>query len=335
MELELTVSGTLPAITSNFDALKAAISQRLEAYKIQVTEENLAQAKKDATELGKAATQLNKMKTAKAAEFSAPVEAFKAQVMELVKMITDGQEFIKKQVAVFEDKTRAKCLEEMTATLKGGYLSLGVRPDFQTGFPLLSDLVGISKITAKGELTKAAKDQVMAIAQAGRGNQDMVDGRIARLEADCFKAGLKTPLQKEHVAHLLLASDETYQAGFQALIKIETERQEKTLRQEKERMEREAKEKAEREAREAQEKAQREVQAKEQKPVEPAPLSVPATTPINLPPGQKRVLSVVVRYQIETAKPISEMGSTVEYFRSALEQLSDLPKFTITIEGDK
>ena len=87
MELELIVGGTVPVITSNFDSLKEAITARLEPYRIQVTEENLAEAKKLATELGKGATQLNKIGKDKAKEFSAPVDHFKEQVMVLVGMI--------------------------------------------------------------------------------------------------------------------------------------------------------------------------------------------------------------------------------------------------------
>jgi len=360
--LDLVVGGTIPTITSNFTELKAAITARLESYKIQVTEENLAQAKKDATELGKAATQLNKLKTEKAKEFSAPVDAFKAQVMELGQIIQDGQEFIKKQVKTFEDKTRATCLEKMTAALKGAYLTLSVHAEYQTGAAKLPELVGISKVTAKGELTKAAKDQVMALATADRGVQDRTTGRLATLTADCLTAGLKAPLSRVHVEGILHADDEQYRAGLARLIATEVQRQEATLKAEQERMQREATEKAEREAvakrkaekeqeeadrkamqaRMAEEQAKEQAKQKAEEKESPMPLYQPPPPapafvfPVSKPPAVplKRQLSVVVTFQIETAKTApEELAITAEWFKTQIKTLPLMPPFQIEIKG--
>jgi hypothetical protein len=363
LQLDLVVGGTLPIVTSNFQELKAAISARLETYRIQVTEENLAQAKKDATELGKAATQLNKLKTEKAKEFSAPVEAFKAQVMELVAMIQEGQEFIKKQVAAFEEKTKALCLKKMTSALKGAYLTLGVTEEYQTGFPELSQMVGISKITKSGELTKAAKDSVMALATAARGRQDRINGRLATLAADCYAAGLKSPLTRAHVEIWLQGDDATYKAGLERLIAIEVRRQQDTLKAEQDRMEREAREKAERESREKRE-AERIQEAKEREALQkhiaeetakedariaaekakeaPAPLPAPAALPqapaappvssFPLPPV-KRIVSVVVTFEIETAKTSpADLEKTASWFRSQIQAIPHIPAFRLEIK---
>jgi hypothetical protein len=355
LHLDLVVGGTLPAITSNFQELKAAISARLETYKIQVTEENLAQAKKDATELGKAATQLNKLKAEKAKEFSAPVEAFKAQVMELVQMIQEGQEFIKKQVSVFEEKTKALCLEKMTSALKDAYASLQVSEEYQTGFPELSQMVGISKVTAKGELTKAAKDSVMALATAARGRQDRTNGRLATLTADCYAAGLKSPLTRAHVEIWLQGDDATYKAGLAQLIGIEVQRQQATLKAEQDRMEREAREKAERESREKRE-AERIQEAKEREQLQkhiaeetakegarlaaltpapaalpPAPLA-PAASSFPLPPT-KRIVIVVATFEIETAKPSpADLEKMAAWFRSQIQAIPHVPAFRLEIK---
>jgi len=350
MELELIVGGTPPVITSNFDALKLAIQERLEPYKIQVTEENLAEAKKLATELGKGATQLNKLKTEKAKEFSAPIDDFKNKVMELVGMIQAGQDFLKKQVAVFEEKTCAVCLEAMTTSLKDGYLALGVRPEYQTGAAKISKMVGISKVTGRGELTKAAKDAVNLLAMADRGTQDRVDGRLAKLTAESLQAGLKSPLQREHVESFLFRPDDEYEIMFRSLIKIEVERQEKTLAAEKARMEREATEKAEKEAREkmrlenearekldreAKEKAQKEAQeaaAKTPEPITPteAPEIVPCPSPM-ISQNQKTKIVVVCQFAIETDKTSPEqIASTEEWFYRKFSEMK-LPPCKIEI----
>lgn len=348
MNLDLIVGGTVPVITSNFDALKAAIQERLEVYKIQVTEENLAQAKKDATELGKAALQLNKLKTEKAREFSAPVDAFKAQVMELVGMIQAGQDFIKKQVAVFEDKTRAICRGAMEEALNLAYQSQGVREEYQTGHSKIEPLVGISKVTAKGSLTKAAQESITLLASQDRGTQDLVEGRIARLEAECYKAGLSSPLTLAHVQNIIKADDMAYTAGLLSLIQIELGREEETRKKLQAEEERKARAKIEEEEKqkrlaeiEEKKKALREVP-----PIPPAPPAPPAPVipppapivapapsfafPAAIPPAPlKSKITVIVRFHIETTKTSPEdIEKTRQWFEA---NLSKLPLHTIEI----
>ena len=353
--LELVVGGTLPVITNNFELLKSAIQKRLEPYKIQVTEKNLAEAKKLATELGKGCVQLKKLGKEKADEFEMPVKKFMAGVLELVSMIQSGQDFLKQQVKVFEDKTRALCKTAMEASLKGAYLVLQVRAEYQTGASRISEMVGISKVNPIGELTKAAKDAVFGLAQADRGRQDLIDGRIAKLEAACYAAGLKIPLSRIHVESILKESDSTYQIGLQNIIKIETDRQEKTLAREKERMEQAAKEKAESEARQkmAQEQAIEEAKQKAKQAAEkeaerikiaedkfvadavdePLKNFRPVSLHSSLSSGRQKVpIWVVVRFLIETARTTpTELETTRKYFQNQISSLS-VPPFSITIE---
>jgi len=351
MELELITGGTPPVITSNFEALKTEIASRLAPYRIQVTEENLPEAKKLATELGKGATQLNKIKTEKAKEFSAPIESFKLQVMELVGMIQEGQDFLKKQVAVFEEKKRSVCLEAMKAALRGSHASLGVRPEFQAGLSKIAEMVGISKITPSGDLTKAARDSILALAQADRGMQDMVDGRLARLEAESLKSGLKTPLHRDHVKSFLLSTDEEYNSNLAGLIKIELDRQEKTLAMEKARMEKEAQDKAEKAQKEAEEKSrqeseriQKEAQEAARKIPEPiAPIEPPKIQPCPSPaiitsqiPNQKTKIVVICQFFIETDKTSPEQISATEsWFAKKFSEMNLPPCKIQTIKGDK
>ena len=232
-DIQLIVSGTLPVITSNFEELKSAIALKLEEYRIEVTEDNLAQAKKDATDLGKAATQLNKLKTEKAKEFSAPVDAFKDQVMELVKMIQEGQEHIKSQVKVFEDKTRALCKQLMTDLIHDQYTALNVRAEYQNSWKSIDSIVGISLVSKvadqeKRTLTKAGRERIEQLAANDKAAQDRADLRIAQLENICLKAGLISPLTIEHVRPILDTPDSLYHHKINALVEVELQRQKAT-----------------------------------------------------------------------------------------------------------
>jgi hypothetical protein len=338
--LELIVNGTAPAITSNFETLKTAIAERLEQYKIEVTEGNLAQAKKDATELGKAATQLGKIGKDKAREFSAPIDQFKSQVMELVGMIEEGREFIRRQVKVFEDKTRAVCLSLMQSSIKGLYLTVGVREEFRsTGAAQLEPLVGISKLTPKGTLTKAANDSLMAIVQADRAKQDRTDGRLARLTADCLTAGLTAPLQRDHVEHILMADDELYAAGIARLIEVELGRQKATEQRAVEEAEKAAKAAADKAAREAAAQAIRDAAQ-----IEPAKAQMPQTQPAPAPVAplcsgpiipHQVTLQVQVVFRIKTSR-ISEnlIPDTHQWFHDQMRQLQSLPPYEIIVRKE-
>jgi len=258
-------------------------------------------------------------------------------------MIQEGQDFLKKQVAVFEEKTKTICLEAMKAALRGSHASLGVRPEFQAGLSKIAEMVGISKVTKSGDLTKAARDSILALAQADRGMQDMVDGRLAKLEAESLKAGLKTPLHRDHVKSFLLSSDEEYNSNLAGLIKIELDRQEKTLAMEKEKMLREVTEKAIKEAKEK-EKIEKEAQEAARKipepitPIDPPktqPCSSPAISPIQIP-NQKTKIVIVCQFFIETDKISPEqIYATESWFAKKFSDMNLPPCKIQTIKGDK
>lgn len=363
-ELLPPVVASVPAkITTNFIEWKAALVEGLKQYEIAVTEENLAQAKKMATQLNSLTGMIEAARKKELKDLDVPVKAFVDQTKELEKLCQDKRQAILSQVEKFEEKTKALCLEKMTSALKGAYASLQVSEEYQTGFPELSQMVGISKVTAKGELTKAAKDSVMALATAARGRQDRTNGRLATLTADCYAAGLKSPLTRAHVEIWLQGDDATYKAGLERLIAIEVRRQQDTLKAEQDRMEREAREKAERESREKRE-AERIQEAKERESLQkhiaeeaakedariaagkakeaPAPIPAPAALPqapaappvssFPLPPV-KRIVSVVVTFEIETAKTSpADLEKTAAWFRSQIQAIPHIPPFKLEIK---
>jgi hypothetical protein len=204
----------------------------------------------------------------------------------------------------------------------------------------------------------------MALATAARGCQDRTNGRLATLTADCYAAGLKSPLTRAHVEIWLQGDDDTYKAGLKRLIDIEVQRQQATLKAEQDRMEREAREKAERES-QAKRDAEKEQERKEREAMQkliaeetakedariaaekakeaPAPLpapaaalpQAPATPPVSsfpLPPT-KRIVSVVVTFEIETAKTSpADLEKTAAWFRSQIQAIPHIPPFKLEIK---
>ena len=271
------VEFTPVVIDQNFEEVKSILADGLKAYEIEVTEENLPGAKKMATELNSLSGVLGKLRKEKSKEMSAPIKDFEAKAKELEDMCQAGRQKILEQVKAFEDKTRALCEELVVSLSTELYQEKSVRPEFQTA--TLDDLIKISNVTKTGQLTAQAKRDVAGKVDSCLAQQLMRDGRLARLEADCLFAGLKTPLQEIHVRQILLKPDEEYNTIVSDLIRLEVDKQkaaeerakkeaeEKVRREEQARIraEEEAKAKAEREERariEAEEKAKAAAKAK-------------------------------------------------------------------------
>lgn len=311
LALELIVDGNLPTINSNFDSLKLAIQTRLKDYEIKVTEENLAQAKKDSTELGKAAKKLADAGKNKAKEFAEPIEQFKGKILELVGLITAGQDFIKKQVAVFEDEKKKHCAEKMNQYMLERLEALEVKPLHRTA--TINSLIGISKIDKKGELTKAAKIEIDALVNQCKMTQETIENRLEKLKSSSLEAGLKLPLQPSAVWEFIGATNEVYSQKLAEAIKNELSRQQTLLALEKEKLEREARATIQAEIKKEEVKVQVE---KIQEAYQEA--------------ENRTNYTVQVDFPIVSDKPFIK-DKIIAFFKTELSK-TRLPKFNITIK---
>ncbi len=225
MELTITTF-TLPVITSNFEALKAQMLEGVKKYDVGVTEDNLADAKKMATELNQLSQIINKVKSEKIKEISGPIEEFKAQVAELVDIAQKSREKLQEQIKKFEDVTRAKVRELVEIEFAQQFTEKAIRKEFQAHNA--DDFVKVSALTGKGQLNKATKDSISGKVAEARSLQDKIDMRLMQLENAGLKAGLKSPLRKEHVEAFLMLPDDQYEIQLSNLIGIEVQRQTET-----------------------------------------------------------------------------------------------------------
>jgi len=221
--MELVLTATPPQIVSNFAEMKVWLQENLKKYEIEVTEENLPDAKKMATELNKLSTVISKTKSEKIKEITAPVDVFKAEAVEIVDMIQGAREKILAQVKTFEDKTRAKLKELINDEFSGRCNEMAIRPEFRV--INLDDYTQLSYMTGKGALSKAAKESVLAKVSEFKRLQDKVDMRLLQLENASLKAGLVSALRREHVESFLMLPDDQYEIQLSGLIGIEVKRQ--------------------------------------------------------------------------------------------------------------
>jgi|SRR5690625_1450996 len=221
----ITIDSAPAKLGANFDEVKKRLAAELERYEgVVVTRDTVADAKKLATEMNQTAKAIDDRRKEEVAAVSEPIRQFDAQMRELVTMCKDGRAKLLDQVKVFEDETRAQVRELLTKHRDDQWEEQDVEQEFRKAE--IDDLAILSNITKTGSLTTRAANEVAARVQADRGLQDRTHMRIAQLESISYKAGLAAPLTRDHVAGILFADGEIYQAEIERIVQAEVSRQE-------------------------------------------------------------------------------------------------------------
>jgi hypothetical protein len=221
----LIVSATPAIINVNFDALKEALSTELAKYDVTVTEDTLADAKKLCADLNKSKGHIAKVRKEQANIASEPVQKFERQMREFETEVETARIKIKQQVDKFENERKELLKQLLEGLCQDLWVSSDVHPEFQN--VVIDDLVMLSNITGKGNISSKAKAAVQARVSQNKIWQNQIERRLLELENKCFRAGLKVPLTKEHVAAFLYMEDETqYEGRLSSLISVEIKRAE-------------------------------------------------------------------------------------------------------------
>ncbi|WP_272962292.1 DUF1351 domain-containing protein [Alcanivorax jadensis] len=276
MKQELISISNQPAVIDvNFEELKAALAKDLEKYDVVVTAETVSGAKKLASELNATKNVISQRRKDEVAKASEPVRQFDQQMKDLASMCEDGRQNILGQVKVFEDETRDLAASLLAALLAKLNDEHGVEHEFRKA--QFGDLVKLSAVTAKGNLTAAASKDLDARVRDDKAMQDRTKMRLLELENKSHMAGLAAPLTRDHVQHFLFADDDQYSAELQRILDAEVERQQVAERRQREQMEREQRqrEEAQRNEEERQERMAQQEQSPESEPA-PEPRQEPA-----------------------------------------------------------
>lgn len=220
--LEPIISATAIVITDNFEQLKAGLIEQIKLYEIEVTDDNLADAKKMATELNKLSTAINRIKIDKAKEFAAPIEEFKKKAAELIDIVQSGREKILKQIEAFDLRVIRMVTSLLADERTSLFEAMAVKPDFQTA--KIEPLAIKSNLTVGGQLTKAAKDKLAEMVAADRAMQETVESRLANLQAIAERAGLIS-LPESLVTTFVREPEAIYSEKLNKLIDAEIKRQ--------------------------------------------------------------------------------------------------------------
>lgn len=311
--LEPIISATAIVITDNFEQLKAGLIEQIKLYEIEVTDDNLSDAKKMATELNKLSTTINRIKIDKAKEFAAPIEEFKKKAAELVDIVQAGREKILKQVEAFDLKV-VKMVTSLLADERANlFEAMAVKPEFQTA--KIESLTIKSNLTVGGQLTKAAKDRLAEMVAADREMQETVESRFANLQAITERAGIVGGIYDKLIEPFIREPEAIYTAKLNELIDGIVKQQKATEDRIRAEAERKAKEEAEKLAKQSLEA---------QKPISAAMPATTATQPKESTEPQKT-------YRVEFMGTVSD-GQTSDTIIEWLEALGAGQSLTITKE---
>lgn len=219
---KIDIKTQLPAITSNFDWIKAHVLAGLREYEVTVTLENMDKAKEMAKSLSALSNKIEEARKNTTKIVSAPIDVFSAQCKELTVLVDEKRQFLIRQVEVFNDITRKECLELLQSALATAYFNYGVTDEFKTA--KVDDLAIVSNKTQKG-ITSKAKSTVEARALSCKKFQEKIELRLNTLVGDCLSAGLEAPLVRQNIESFLKVEDDhVYQVELQKLIASEIKR---------------------------------------------------------------------------------------------------------------
>ena len=178
-------------LTTNFEELKAEANRQVEKYSINVTEENIPEAKKVMANFNKVKTEIGERYKFYIDKISAPVNQLKAEKKEIEAIITDGRQKIADGVANFEN---AK-LEIIAARIAEYTKNLCDEKELNFERINTSDLIKLSAVTPAGTLAKATKEAIEAKIQALE--NEILQAKIAEQEKAARDAEIAAQARRE------------------------------------------------------------------------------------------------------------------------------------------
>lgn len=178
-------------LKTNFEEIKAEAQRQVEKYSINVTEENIPEAKKVMANFNKVKAEIGERYKFFIDKISAPVNQLKAEKKEIEAIITDGRQKIADGVANFEN---AK-LEIIAVRIAEYTKSLCDEKELNFERINTSDLIKLSAVTPAGTLAKATKEAIEAKIQALE--NEILQAKIAEQEKAARDAEIAAQARRE------------------------------------------------------------------------------------------------------------------------------------------
>lgn len=230
-------------LTTNFEEIKAGVAMQVEKYSIEVTDENIPEAKKVMANFNKVKTAIGDRYKFFIDKLSTPINQLKNEKKEIEAIITDGRQKIADGVAAFENAKLEQIAERINEYVKSLCDEKGLNCERIN----TADLIKLSAVTTAGSLAKPTKEAI--------------EGKIAALQNEILQAKLAEQEKQRRdaeIAERARKEAEERAAREKAEMEARAKAREAEILARAEREKAEAAQRAEREKQEAVEQAARE-----------------------------------------------------------------------------
>lgn len=231
--MELIVNYEATELVTNFEDVKRQVVAQVEKHSIDVTDENLKEAKQVMADLNKVKSGISAKYKQYIDTISQPINKLKLEKKELENIISDGRQKIADGVNVFESKKLEAIKETITVYKNEICESKEIDPNALT----IDDIVKLTAVTANGTIAKATKEAI--------------DLRIQAVENEILKAKIQAQEEAKRDREIAeqarqQAEEKAREREAQIRAKAEREKQEalKKAEEEKQRAIEEAKQEA-------------------------------------------------------------------------------------------
>jgi hypothetical protein len=221
--IDIQVDLTLPVLSSNFDVIKNQLTEKLQKYNIDVTEETFLESEILIKDINKIIKSIDTKRKDIMNELKAPAEVFNQSCKELVSLCEEAKSNLILQGQEFQTKRLNGWKLILNDYLLSQYVSFTIQDDFKT--LNVDDLAMKSNFTDKNNLTSSVKNIIDSRMQSVLSLQNKVAMRLVELENKCLKAGLKSMLERRHIENFIKTDDETYNKNLNNLFENELRRQ--------------------------------------------------------------------------------------------------------------
>ena len=221
--IDIQVNLTLPVLSNNFDVFKNQLTEKLQKYDIDVTEETFLESEILIKEINKIIKNIDTRKKEVINEITAPIDEFKQSCKELVSLCEEAKNNLILQGQAFQTKRLNGWKAILNEDLFLQYKAFTIQDEFKT--LNVDDLAMKSNFTDKNNLTASTKNIIDSKIQAILLLQNKVAMRLVELENKCLKAGLILSLERRHIENFIKSDDETYNKHLNILFENELTRQ--------------------------------------------------------------------------------------------------------------
>lgn len=164
---------TKPKLLGNFESFTLALDDYTKQFEIEVTSNNLKEAKESGAKLNKIKKQVKETAKKYLDEAEAPIKAFKEEVKKIESLLETKRLNIVEGINVFEDAKRLEHTQKMNEYMSEILQEAKLREEFYK--TLVLPVPSIAGLTSSGSLTKKFRDEIDNIVLDAVEKQRVID----------------------------------------------------------------------------------------------------------------------------------------------------------------